>query len=397
MNTGFLTKFPKTYQQKYQQNSSLGRFPAWSDLKSDQAEPPRQVHAGAQHVIDARLPAIARCAQRGQQISVKARLHRLSVFVLPPCCFEVEHVEQVEHSAFMRVAAVPPCSTTGERWNRTIQKWSGMNSKVCDYLWTLINKGIQYTYLLLFHRSTCSTEKYKLRAQTVFVTKRFMRWSLAHSWRLNTFFPMELAACATNEPLPPQANTPQTRLLAADDRRHAVELLRLMCGTDEMARLLVGFGPGMRFVSISTEAHQVNLATRQFRSVAGNCNGMALADKSMDAVVVVHVGCHLADWRPMLTECWRVLKPDGVVLMCEPVNAGSADLSLWRSLGVILRTPTEMVATFGDCSFQLDWVHEVQEASPSEHPESPATAALWRGAASVVMRLAKQDLLGRGH
>ena len=176
---------------------------------------------------------------------------------------------------------------------------------------------------------------------------------------------------------------------------HATELLHLMCGTDEAARLMAGLPPAMRLALVSTEALQSNCMS-QSQSLG---NGMALAlplpDGSMDAVLTVHVGCHLTDWRPMLLEFWRVLKPGGIVLMCEPVNAGAADLALWQSLGIHLRTPADMVAAFSDCCFRMDYVHEAQwMGQVSDLPEPPP---LSRGAASVVMRLARQDLRGQGH
>lgn len=39
--------------------------------------PPSQLHRCAQHVVDARLPAVPRGAQRGQHVGIKAQLHRL--------------------------------------------------------------------------------------------------------------------------------------------------------------------------------------------------------------------------------------------------------------------------------------------------------------------------------
>ncbi len=42
---------------------------------------------------------------------------------------------------------------------------------------------------------------------------------------------------------------------------------------------------------------------------------LPLADESVDAVLVVHVLHHIADWRAALTEVMRVLRPGGAVIM----------------------------------------------------------------------------------
>lgn len=89
----------------------------------------------------------------------------------------------------------------------------------------------------------------------------------------------------------------------------------------------VGYGSDIlsvkasRVYAIDLAADAVAAGARDYadvRFVQGSCTGLPLRDASLDVVVAFEVIEHLEDWRGLLAEARRVLRPDGQLLVSTP-------------------------------------------------------------------------------
>ena len=134
-----------------------------------------------------------------------------------------------------------------------------------------------------------------------------------------------------------QFQSPQAQLLCSElelIRQHLplsdATVLELGCGTARVTRLLAEQFPIKRLIAteVDQRQHEKNLAshyptTIEFRS--GGAQAIDLPDNSVDVVFMFkslhHVPLHLLD--QALKEIARVLKPDGIAWILEPVYAGA--------------------------------------------------------------------------
>jgi ubiquinone/menaquinone biosynthesis C-methylase UbiE len=92
-------------------------------------------------------------------------------------------------------------------------------------------------------------------------------------------------------------------------------VLELGVGTGRIARPILD--AGCRVIGLDVSAEMMRKAAEKGITtlIRGSILELPLQDASVDAVMVVHVLHHIADWRTALTEVMRVLRPGGVVLM----------------------------------------------------------------------------------
>jgi ubiquinone/menaquinone biosynthesis C-methylase UbiE len=92
-------------------------------------------------------------------------------------------------------------------------------------------------------------------------------------------------------------------------------VLELGVGTGRIARPILD--AGCRVIGLDISAEMMRKASEKgiAKLVRGSLLELPLRDASVDAVMVVHVLHHIADWRVALTEAMRVLRPGGLVIM----------------------------------------------------------------------------------
>jgi ubiquinone/menaquinone biosynthesis C-methylase UbiE len=92
-------------------------------------------------------------------------------------------------------------------------------------------------------------------------------------------------------------------------------VLELGVGTGRIARPIID--AGCRVIGLDISAEMMRKAAEKGidRLVHASMLALPLQDASVDAVMVVHVLHHIADWRAALSETMRVLRPGGVVIL----------------------------------------------------------------------------------
>jgi SAM-dependent methyltransferase len=100
------------------------------------------------------------------------------------------------------------------------------------------------------------------------------------------------------------------------------------CGTGYGASRLAEAAAFVLGIDISEET--VRFATKRYgsgriRFEAGTCEALPVVDGSLDAVVAFEVIEHLREWRRFLSECRRVLKPSGRLIVSTPNKTDYAE------------------------------------------------------------------------
>ena len=124
-------------------------------------------------------------------------------------------------------------------------------------------------------------------------------------------------------------NCPETEIynrLLSFDNKH---ILELGCGTAEKTRDIATSGVNRKITALEVDqvAHRINLQISDLPNVTFALSGaqkIPLDDETVDVVLMFkslhHVPAELME--PSMREIWRVLKPDGLAYISEPVFAG---------------------------------------------------------------------------
>jgi ubiquinone/menaquinone biosynthesis C-methylase UbiE len=112
---------------------------------------------------------------------------------------------------------------------------------------------------------------------------------------------------------PPEVAAQVGQTIAEETGRNAL-VLELGIGTARIAQPVAD--AGCRVIGIDLSAEMLRKAQEKgfSRLMRGNLLHLPLRDASVDAVLVVHVLHHIADWRSALAEAMRVLRPGGVLI-----------------------------------------------------------------------------------
>lgn len=92
-------------------------------------------------------------------------------------------------------------------------------------------------------------------------------------------------------------------------------VLELGIGTGRIAQPVANAGCRVVGIDVAAEMLRKSQEKGLERLIRGSILDLPFQDGSFDAVMVVHVLHHIADWRLAISEAWRVLKRGGVLLL----------------------------------------------------------------------------------
>ncbi len=112
--------------------------------------------------------------------------------------------------------------------------------------------------------------------------------------------------------------------LVAHHRDTELRVLECGAGTAELSRALVALHPNpVQVCAVDISAEMLRQASQEFQNagleaelVLSDVRNLPFSDNSQDVVIAAHVLEHLADPRPAIAEMFRVLKPEGLALLC---------------------------------------------------------------------------------
>jgi ubiquinone/menaquinone biosynthesis C-methylase UbiE len=99
------------------------------------------------------------------------------------------------------------------------------------------------------------------------------------------------------------------------------DMLEIGCGNGYGAYLLNQFGP-KSYIGVDVMEEQVEIARRnypQYQFIVQDATDLSqFADASKDVVIIFGVLHHITEWRKVLDEIARMLKPNGELFLEEP-------------------------------------------------------------------------------
>lgn len=167
-------------------------------------------------------------------------------------------------------------------------------------------------------------------------------------------------------PIPDEAVYQRKLALTREYLRPEMRVLEIGCGSGMTA---VSHAPFVQHIhGIDGSANMIEIARGNARD-AGVANAsfehiaaedLAADEKSLDAVLALNVLHLLQDWRSVIADIQRILKPGGIFVSSTPCmgdgnNVLRLVLPLGAKLGIIphvqFMTPNELVSTFERCGF----------------------------------------------
>jgi len=124
--------------------------------------------------------------------------------------------------------------------------------------------------------------------------------------------------------------------------RGAVDLLDVGCGSGTLLGLLKQRGVRGIGVDFSAEAARLAEAENGVRVVVGSLEDAAFPDQSFDIVTLFHVIEHVVNPREVLSEVFRVLRPNGAVVVQVP-SLDSWQFKLFRAKWYGLDIPRHVI------------------------------------------------------
>lgn len=125
--------------------------------------------------------------------------------------------------------------------------------------------------------------------------------------------------------------------------RHFEAIADVGGGFGRLTDVLHEFGPNITLVEPA--GVQRNLVPQFVQSpievIDGDAEHTGLPDGSCDLVVMVRVAHHLRHPKPSFRECWRVLRPDGLLLL-EFANSANFKARARNRFGPMLLSPIDM-------------------------------------------------------
>ena len=114
------------------------------------------------------------------------------------------------------------------------------------------------------------------------------------------------------------------RELVTHHRDTTLRVLECGAGTAELSRAFVELHQNpVEVCAVDISAEMLRQARQEFRNagleaelVVSDVRNLPFSDNSQDVVIAAHVLEHLADPQPAIAEMFRVLKPDGLALLC---------------------------------------------------------------------------------
>jgi demethylmenaquinone methyltransferase/2-methoxy-6-polyprenyl-1,4-benzoquinol methylase len=179
------------------------------------------------------------------------------------------------------------------------------------------------------------------------------------------------------------------KILKVTGRRKAV--LELACGTGILSLMLVK--AGKRVTGLDLTLGYLAAAKRrvQLPLAQGTAEILPYRNESFDAVVSSYLAKYV-DLQRVADECWRVLKPGGVVALHDfTYPKAGAMRSLWDAYFNILRMAGKVITSWKDVFDQLDdviiesdWVRQAESALCSRGFQNASCRYYTAGTAAIV-------------
>jgi demethylmenaquinone methyltransferase / 2-methoxy-6-polyprenyl-1,4-benzoquinol methylase len=130
-------------------------------------------------------------------------------------------------------------------------------------------------------------------------------------------------------------------------------ILELACGTGILSSMLAEKGKSVTGIDLTFE-YLVTLKRKlKMHIVQGTAEVLPYRDKSFDAMISSYLAKYV-DVRKVIDECWRVLKPGGIVLFHDFTYPRGLMCNLWRMYFGLLRLAGRLVTSWKVVFAQLD-------------------------------------------
>lgn len=134
---------------------------------------------------------------------------------------------------------------------------------------------------------------------------------------------------------------------------HHSQVLELACGTGVLSSMLVEEGKSVTGIDLTFE-YLVTLKHKLNASIAqGTAEVLPYRDESFDAVVSSYLAKYVSVQK-VVDECWRVLRPGGIVLFHDFTYPRGVVRSLWNIHFELLRLAGRFVASWKVVFEELD-------------------------------------------
>jgi len=166
-------------------------------------------------------------------------------------------------------------------------------------------------------------------------------------------------------------------------------VLELACGTGILSSMLAKGGKSVTGLDL-TLGYLAAARRLQLPLAQGTAEVLPYRNESFDAAVSSYLAKYI-DMQRVADECWRVLKPGGVVVFHDFAYPENMMRSLWNAYFIILRMAGRLVTSWKDVFDQLDdlikksdWVSQTQSALYSRGFQNISCRYYTAGTAAIV-------------
>jgi len=132
-------------------------------------------------------------------------------------------------------------------------------------------------------------------------------------------------------------------------------VLELACGTGVLSSMLSGAGRSVVGIDLTFEYLRASRRKLQAAVAQGTAEVLPYRNASFDAVASSYLAKYV-DVQTMVDECWRVLRPGGVIVFHDFTYPSGIMRSLWNAHFAVLRLAGRVVTSWRTVFDQLDGV-----------------------------------------
>lgn len=133
-------------------------------------------------------------------------------------------------------------------------------------------------------------------------------------------------------------------------------VLELACGTGVLSSMFLGAGRSVVGIDLTFEYLRASKRKPQMAAVAqGTAEVLPYRNESFDAVASSYLAKYV-DIEKVIDECWRVLKPGGIIVFHDFTYPSGIMRSLWNAHFAVLRLAGRLVTSWRTVFDQLDSV-----------------------------------------
>ena len=178
-------------------------------------------------------------------------------------------------------------------------------------------------------------------------------------------------------------------MLEALGGRHD-HVLELACGTGVLASMLAQASKNVTGIDLTFEYLRASRYKLGLPLAQSTAESLPYRGESFDAVVSSYLAKYV-DVQRVVDECWRVLRPGGVVVFHDFTYPGGVMRGLWNAYFHILRLAGRFIASWRIVFEELDdiirksqWVSQTQSALSSRGFQNIACRYYTAGTAAIV-------------